>query len=170
MFVKQNFCTLVTKHRSKHSSAVLKRDGVFVDFKFDFLGLDNFYTTISLWGGEMGLIPLFGQMQLIVAWTKMLLARLPWADHRNIWKTKVNGLVWVNRIWLWVRDGELVSAGVGGLWVWCSEREGERESKAHPIATNDSDQPLGLQSAIIPNRCCASIISILHSCKVTICT
>lgn len=33
----------------------------------------------------------------------------------------------LNRIWLWVRDGELVSAGVGGLWVWCSEREWGRE-------------------------------------------
>lgn len=60
-------------------------------------------------------------------------------------------------------------------WEDCglaAQRESSRERmmEAHPLATSDSDQSLDLQSAIIPNRCCASIISILRSCKVTICT
>lgn len=50
------------------------------------------------------------------------------------------------------------------------KRVREREREVDPAATSDSDQPLDLQSAIIPNRCCASIISVLHSCKGVICT
>lgn len=121
-----------------------------------------------------GLIPLFGQMQLMAVWTKMLVIGCITTGGSQEYLKMQRSVGWfgLNRIWSWVRDGELASAGVGGLWVWCSETERERvrEREAHPTATSDSDQPLGLQSAIIPNRCCASIISILHSCKVTICT
>ena len=90
---------------------------------------------------------------------------------------EVSGLVWVKQN-LVVSQGWGVSecrrGRIVGLVLRDRERERERERvkerEAHPTATSDSDQPLGLQSAIIPNRCCASIISILHSCKVTICT
>lgn len=40
-------------------------------------------------------------------------------------KPRSVGWFGLNRIWLWVKDWELVSAGVGGLWVWCSQGESE---------------------------------------------
>lgn len=56
---------------------------------------------------------------------------------------------------------EREGGGVGG-----GQSEEVRGSSSQP----SSDQPLGSQFAIIPNTRCASIISILHSRKVTICT
>lgn len=49
-------------------------------------------------------------------------------------------------------------------------REGQSEEVRASSHQPNSDQQQSLQFAIIPNTCCASIIGILNSRKVTICT
>lgn len=106
------------------------------------------------------------------------MVKLPGWGHRNLCISKVRGLVWVKQNLVMSRGPRsLASAGVGGLWVWLCQRERKRKWgrdtvkkwEPHPASQAVTGRWVrNLQS--FRNTRCASIISILHSHKVTICT